>query len=168
MNINVPAVSCSFGVPVLRESPLKKLASTEVEVNTSSTTAIDVTEINLGSEAYTKDKIIWVHVRDKENTEHSFYGTDSFFLNYQAANSSTGTGIPITVSAIEILRTMGRGVHVGDSMSTNSVYGVYASQINMEGKLKIKARYSASYSTAINSTYTIDVYSIDPPVKLFD
>ena len=164
MNINVPAVSCSFGVPVLRESPLKKLASTEVEVNTSSTTAIDVTEINLGSEAYTKDKIIWVHVRDKLHKSAAFYGTDCFFINFQAASNRTDE---LSVSAIEILRDMGGGRYYGASLGS-SYYGVYGASIDKDGKLKIKARYTSSYSTAINSTDTIDVYSLDPPVNLFD
>lgn len=137
-------------------SPWTKLASQENSVNTTSTTAASAFTIALGSTYFTKDKIIWVHIRDKSGKRDGyFYGSDTFFINYQKANGSTST---MSVPAIITFRYSGTTItgYAGQ-------YGVYGYSINSSGTLTVRRRYSSSYSLTINGTYVTDVYALDPP-----
>lgn len=142
-----------------------KLGEGEVSINTSSTAQTEQLTIECGEEAYTKDRIIYVRIRDKEGLKNGyFYGTDNFFYNTNKANGET---YDCTMASRIIIRRTNYGTY---SANTNNNYGVYANSINSNGTLKIYSRYSSSYSGSINGTYHIDVYALDFPdgVSPFD
>lgn len=138
-------------------SPWTKLASQENSVNTTSTTAASAFTIALGSAYYTKDKIIWVHIRDKAGKRAGyFYGSDAFFLNYYKADGLTTT---LSVPAVVIFRYTTSSALA----ATAGQYGVYGYSINSSGTLTVRRRYNSSYSLTINGTYVTNVYALDPP-----
>lgn len=135
-------------------------STTELTVNTTSTSAASAGTIALGSAYYTKDKIIYVRVRDKSGNRNGyFYGSDAFFMNFNKASGATTT---LTVPAVLCYRYNNSAY-----AATAGQYGVYGYSIQSNGTLTIRRRYNSSYSLTINSTYTVDVYVIDPPASLF-
>ena len=132
----------------------------ELAVNTTSTSAGSAGTISIGSACYTKDKIIYVRVRDKEGPRNGyFYGSDAYFMNYQKANGATST---LSVAAVEYYR-YNNGAYTG----AQGAYGVWGYSISNSGTLTIRRRYNSSNTLTINSTYLIDVYTLDPPLALF-
>ena len=116
--------------------------------------------IALGSSYYTKDKIIYVKIRDKAGKQEGYcYGSDAFFMNYRAANNTTTT---LAVPAVLCYRYTESAL-----AATAGQYGVYGYSINSSGTLTIRRRYNSSYSMTINGTFAVDVYAIDPPATLF-
>lgn len=139
------------------------LASTEMEVSTTSTSAASAGTVSLGSGAYTKDDIIYVQVRDKEGKKTScFYGTDAYFVNANKANGSTST---FTTPAVSTIRVNSSNNYV----NYTGAYGVWGYSITSAGLLTLRKRYNASYSYTVDSTYTIKVYKLTMPsgVTLF-
>jgi uncharacterized repeat protein (TIGR02543 family) len=135
------------------------IASTEVNVNTTSTAVATVTTLDVGSSAYTKDKILWVHVRDKAGPRSGyFYGSDAFFINTNKANNATNVfNSPCGWTC----------KYSGTSYSSaTGQYGVYGSQISSGGILTIRSRYNSSTTSTINGTYIIDVYLLELPSGL--
>jgi hypothetical protein len=141
-------------------SPYTLIASQENSVNTTSTSAASAFTIALGSQYYTKDKIIWVHIRDKAGKRAGyFYGSDAFFLNYYKADGHTTT---ISVPAVVVYRY----TTASALAATAGQYGVYGYSINSSGTLTVRRRYNSNYSLTINGTYVTSVYAIDPPSGL--
>ena len=135
--------------------------TTELTVNTTSTSAASAGTVALGSGHFTKDKIIYVRIRDKSGKRNGyFYGSDSFFMNWRNANSSTST---LSVCAQEYYRCNSDGTYTG----TSGAYGVYGYSLTTDGTLTIRRRYNSTNTLTINSTYTIDVYELTPPLTLF-
>jgi hypothetical protein len=129
----------------------------EVTTTQTSTTAATAATISCGSAGYTKDRIIWVHVRDKAGKRAGyFYGSDAFFVNYQKAQGGTTT---LTVPAVLCMRYTTASAFA----ATAGQYGVYGYSINSSGSLIVRKRYNSSYSLTIDGTYVIDVYYLDPP-----
>lgn len=138
-----------------------KIASTTETVNTTSTTAASVTTISLGSSYYTKNKIIYVRIRDQAGKRSGYhYGSDTYFMNYYNANSATTT---LTYGARITYYVNTSGAYVAYSGATTTCYGVYGYSITSAGVLNIYRRYSSSNSLTINGTFDIDVYVLDPP-----
>lgn len=141
-------------------SPWKHIKSQEVKVSTTSTSAGTAATIACGSEIFTKDKIVWVHIRDKAGPRAGhFYGSDAFFVNYNRGNGSTST---FTVPAVICLRDTTSGSYAG----TAGQYGVYGYSISSSGSLIVRRRYNSNYSLTIDGTYTVDVYTLDLPDNL--
>lgn len=135
-------------------------STTELTVNTTSTSAASAGTIALGSSAYTKDKIIYVRIRDKEGKRNGyFYGSDTYFMNYWKANGATST---LSVCAQCHYRYNNNAL-----AATAGAYGVYGYSINSSGTLTIRRRYNSTNTLTINSTYLIDVYELTPPQALF-
>ena len=136
-------------------------STTELTVNTTSTSAASAGTISLGSGHFTKDKIIYVRIRDKSGKRSGyFYGSDSFFMNWRNANSSTST---LSACAQEYYRCNSDGTYTG----TSGAYGVYGYSLTTDGTLTIRRRYNSTNTLTINSTYLIDVYELTPPQALF-
>ena len=144
-------------------SPWHRLVNAqENTVSTTSTSAASAFTIALGSSAFTKDQIIWVHIRDKSGARNGyFFGSDAFFINYNKASSSTST---FSVPAVLCIR-YNNSAYAG----TAGQYGVYGYSINSSGTLTVRRRYNSSYSLTINGTYVTNVYALDLPdsLKLF-
>lgn len=141
-----------------------KIGSTTLTVSTTSTSAASAGTIALGSAYYTKDKIIWVRIRDQEGERAGyFYGSDAYFMNYYKAQGVTTT---LVTPAVVCYRYTTSSAYA----ATAGQYGVYGYSINSSGTLTVRRRYNSSYSLTINSTYDVDVYALDPPtgVTLFD
>lgn len=135
-----------------------KLGEADLTLSTTSTAQTEQLTIDCGEEAYTKDRMIYVRIRDKAGLRNGyFYGTDNFFFNTRKANNTTYDCDQ--VSRILFSRTS-YGTYYG---YTSGGYGVYGYSISKEGVVKIYSRYSSSYSSTIDGTYHIEVYSLDYP-----
>lgn len=142
-------------------SSFELLSSSELTVKTTSTSAASAGTVALGSSAYTKDKIIWVNIRDKSGKRAGyFFGSDAFFVNYYKADGLTST---LSVPAVLCMRYTTASAHA----ATAGQYGVYGYSINSSGTLTIRRRYNSSYSLTIDSTYVVKVYAVTPPISLF-
>ena len=136
------------------------IKSTELAVNTTSTSSASAGTVSIGSACYTKDKIIYVRVRDKEGPRNGyFYGSDAYFMNYQKANGATTT---LSVAAVAYYR-YNNSAYAG----AQGAYGVWGYSISSSGTLTIRRRYNSTNTLTINSTYLIDVYTLNPPLTLF-
>lgn len=135
-----------------------KLGEGEVTVNTSSTAATEQLTIDCGEEAYTKDRMIYVRIRDKAGVRNGyFYGTDNFFFNTRKANGET-------YDCDQCARIIFRRTNYGTfSAYTSNPYGIYGYSISSSGVVKIYSKYSSSYSLTINGTYKVEVYALDYP-----
>lgn len=135
-------------------------STTELAVNTTSTSAASAGTIALGSGHFTKDKIIYVRIRDKSGKRNGyFYGSDAFFMNWRNANGSTTA---LSVAAVEYYR------YNNDALTgVQGSYGVWGYSIDTSGTLTIRRRYNSTNTLTINSTYLIDVYELTPPLTLF-
>ena len=141
-------------------SSWNKISSTELAVNTTSTSAASAGTVALGSGHFDKTKIIYVRIRDKSGPRNGyFYGSDTFFMNWQNANGSTTT---LSVVAQEYYR-YNNSAYTGAA----GAYGVYGYSLTSSGTLTIRRRYNSTNTLTINSTYTIDVYELTPPQSLF-
>ena len=136
------------------------LASEEVEVSTTSTSAQEVATIQLNNTPV-KDDIIWVHVRDKAGKRNGYYyGGDGTFLIDVDSTWPTVGNPPIYAIYYNSNNY---------AMSSNR-YGIYPYTINQYGVLQINSRYSSTSTLTINGTYKIDVYKLDPAsgMTMFD
>ena len=135
-------------------------STTQLTVNTTSTSAASAGTIALGSSAYTKDKIIYVRIRDKEGKRNGyFYGSDTYFMNYWKANGATTT--------LSVVAQCHYRYNNNALAATAGAYGVYGYSINSSGTLTIRRRYNSTNTLTINSTYLVDVYELTPPQALF-
>ena len=140
-------------------SPWTKVGTTwELAVtNYTSTTASAVGTKSFGSSIYTKDKIVWVRIRDKAGKRAGYcIGSDVFFINPYPANGATTT----CASAARMNHRYSSG---GTFAQTSNSYGVYAYSISSGGTLTIRACYSSTYSLTIDGTFLIDVFTLDYP-----
>lgn len=146
-------------------TPLVTLvASAEYTVSTTDTSASAVGTIQCDTSIYTKNSIIWVHVRDTAGARNGyFYGSDVFFVNTNAASGGTNAfAIPARV-------TIRSGIGQQKSIYSGTGYGVYGYSITKTGGVNIQRRYNSSNSKTINGTYLVQVLKIDMPegVEMF-
>lgn len=133
------------------------IGSTELTVNTTSTSAASAGTISCGATAADKDAIIYVRVRDKEGARAGYHaGTDAFFMNYNKANRSTSA---FAVPAVMCYRYTTSSAWAG----TAGQYGVYGYSISNAGVVTIRRRYNSNYSLTINSTFAVDVFKLAYP-----
>lgn len=133
------------------------LASTEMAVSTTSTSAASAGTVNLGSGAYTDTDVIWVHIRDTAGPRAGyFYGSDAIFVNVYKANDTTTA---FNVPGVEIVRYTTSGAYA----ATAGQYGVYGYSISSAGVLTVRRRYNSNYSLTINGTFTVQVYKLSVP-----
>ena len=132
------------------------LGSTELTVNTTSTSAASAGTITLDSSAYTADDIIYVTVRDKAGPRAGyFYGSDAWFCNYPKANGATST---LTAAGRQGFMYNSSNQYANAAAS----YGVYGYSITSAGVVTIRRRYNSSYGT-INGTFEVKVYKLKFP-----
>lgn len=154
-------IAMRYGQAGQREIPgssWKLLGSTSITTSSTSTTATAVGTITLPN-AWTKAKIIYVRVRDRAGKRAGyFYGHDTYFTNFQIANSATST--------------LTAGAHMTYAYTAESKwyeysgqYGVYGYSITNAGVITIRRRYHATYTLTINSTYDVEVWSLEYPDK---
>ena len=135
------------------------LKSQDVTVNTTSTSAATVATISCGTSAWTKDKILYVKVRDKAGKRNGYFlGSDMFLFNRQKANGGTTT----VNNACRIAHSVDSSGNYAFYVSqTTNGYGVYGYSVSTAGAVVIQSRYHASNSLTINGTYNVQVYLLD-------
>lgn len=138
-----------------------KLGETTLTVNTTSTSASSAGTLSLGASAFDANKILYVRIRDTAGKRAGyFYGSDTYFFNYQDAIGSTST---LTYAARAIHRYSTSNQWATYTGATTTGYGVYAYSISSSGTLTIYRRYNSNYSLTINGTYKVEAYLLDTP-----
>ena len=136
------------------------LGSTTLTINTTSTSAASAGTVACGSAAYTKDAVIWVHIRGQSGKRNGyFYGSDTIFINHQKANGSTSA---FSAPAVEYIRVSSSGTY---TTATGS-YGVYGYSINSSGTVTIRQRYNSTNTLTINDKFDVYVYKLTLPGTL--
>lgn len=140
-----------------------EIYSTTVSDSYSSTTKGSL--LNVNSVPYDKDKYIYVRVRDTAGKRAGYYfGGDAFIANYYNANGNT-------TDLVNMMRMCYRcstsNNILGYNAATTTGYGIYPELLRSSGQLAIYHRYHASYSLTIDGTYSIKVYTLDPPATIF-
>lgn len=142
-------------------SSYTKLGETTLTVSTTSTSAASAGTLALGSSAFDAGKVLYVRVRDTAGKRAGyFYGSDTYFFNYQKANSATST---LTYAARAIHRYSTSSQWATYTGATTTGYGVYGYSISSAGSLTIYRRYNSSYSLTIDGTYKVEAYLLDTP-----
>ena len=142
------------------KSSWTKLGEAEYEVNTTSTTNTLLGTIQCGDALYTKNKMIYVRVRDKAGARNGYFlGSDTFFLNTNAANNDSGNFI----SAIRYIIRCNTNPFSNATSTGGDGYGIYGRTLKKNGDMDIYVRYQSTFSTTINGTYKVEVYSLDFP-----
>lgn len=141
------------------------LASQEYTVNTTSTSATSIDNIELNQSDIIDPEIpIWVHIRDKAGKRNGyFYGNDYVFVNAVRANNATDA-FTATMNALTYVNSSGNYVTY-----TGSSYGVYARYLQHTASnhyIQIYRRYNSNYGT-INGTFKVDVYKLTKPFNWF-
>ena len=114
------------------------------------------------SELWTSDKIVYVRIRDTAGKRKGyFYGTDTFFMNMLPKNGSTSTSSS-SGTLMEIWSYTTGGQFATRYGYSTTAYGIYADTFYSNGDVRIRERYSSSYSLTINGTYKVEVYMLDP------
>lgn len=147
-------------------SSWKLLGKTTITTSSTSTTAASVGTFSI-PEAYDGNKVIMVRVRDNAGPRAGyFYGSDSFFMNYQDASGGTST---ITYAGRLIHRRTTDNAYSTYVGATTTGYGVYGYSISSEGVVTIQRRYNSNYSLTINGTYDVEVWALNyAPGKIFE
>lgn len=143
------------------------LATEEYQVKTTSSGVSQIAYINIGTEGITKDKILYVRIRDKAGKRPGYFlGTDSFYINHRKANGSSTS----TNSAGKILLRYSDSNQYGIYCFGSSGYGVFPGSLEQDGRLEICSAYDSFYSLKVDGTYKVDVYLLDFPdgVSPFD
>ena len=137
------------------------LGSAEYKASTTSTSTALTGTIHCGAAASTAAKIIYVKVRDKAGPRVGhFVGSDSFFINLNAANGSTtafsGAGRIIT-------RLATGGMFGQYQVGGTTGYGLFGYSISNIGNVQIRQRYNSTYSLTIDGTYVCEVWALEFP-----
>lgn len=133
----------------------------DITTSTTGTSASSVKSITGITGAWDDSVIIYCRIRDKAGARAGyFYGSDTFWINWQKANGSTTA--PTTAGRlIHRYSTSSQwGQYVG---ATTTAYGVYGYDINSSGRVRIYQRYSSNYSLTINGTYRVQIYKLTYP-----
>lgn len=125
--------------------------------NYTSTTAASAGSKAFNSAVSTKDKIIWIRIRDKAGKRAGYFaGSDTFFINTNRGNGSTST-----------YAAAGRFIHRYTASNVWATYignaGVYGYSISSAGNIVIRKCYSSTNSLIIDGTYLVDVFILDYP-----
>lgn len=125
--------------------------------NYTSTAAVSAGSKTYGSAIFTKDKIVWVRIRDKAGKRAGYFaGSDTFFINTNRGNGSTST-----------YATADRFIHRYTTSNAWATYignaGVYGYSISSAGNIVIRKCYGATTSLTIDGTYLVDVFTLDYP-----
>ena len=142
-------------------STAELIYSGTVTSSTTSTSSVLLATLALGTQAYTKYKIVYVQIRDNAGPRNGyFYGSDSYFYNYYKANNATTA---LTYAMREIWSRTTAGAWDAYNPATTTGYGIYPYSITSSGNLKIHHRYNSTYSKTIDGTFTVKVYLLDYP-----
>ena len=151
------------------ESNYKLIASTTYQVNTTSTTSINVGTFSTGDTSiWTSDKMVYVKIRHRNGRQNGYYfGSDCIFSINAPGNNLTATESYLMYGTSYYQNSAGNLINYNLQRVTESAavqgYGVYATKVHSNGDIDIYARYSSAYTLTINGTFYVDVYLLDWP-----
>ena len=151
------------------ESNYKLIASTTYQVNTTSTTSINVGTFSTGDTSiWTSDKMVYVKIRHHNGRQNGYYfGSDCIFSINAPGNNLTATESYLMYGTSYYQNSAGNLINYNLQRVTESAavqgYGVYATKVHSNGDIEIYARYSSAYTLTINGTFYVDVYLLDWP-----
>lgn len=136
------------------------ITSKEMSANTTSTTATVLDTISAGAAAWTANAVLYVRIRDKAGKRSGyFFGSDNWFPNINAANSSTTADGNI----LKIVYSYMNGSWGKYLASSTTGYGLYLAKVEADGTITISMRYNSTSSRTINGTYLVEVYALNWP-----
>lgn len=140
-----------------------KVCEKSYQISTTSTsTTTQETWATGHSEIWQSDKWVYVRIRDTAGKRAGyFYGTDQFYTSHIPINGQTGTSGTTIVRFILAYTSAGKYTNYVYSGTTG--YGVYADTVYSDGRIRIRERYSSTYSLTVDGTYKVEVYLLDPP-----
>lgn len=136
------------------------VGSFEVTANITSTSVTTITtSLTIDTSALISSKMIYVKIRDKAGKRNGyFFGTDMFYPIWDGPAGGT------TLSPAKQVYRINSGGGVGAyTPAGTTCYGVYVSGITELGEVYVMGRYSSSYSSTIDGTYSIDIYMLEWP-----
>ena len=141
VNVNVPPVT-SYTL----------LGTAEFTVSTTSTTATNIGTFNAGSASYTKNKILYIRVRDKAGVRSGyFYGSDSYYAGQSSNNSAK-------------IIFYNNGSNITTALLAGSTgYGIFPYTRSSTGVITMRSRYNSNSSKTIDGTYVVEAYLLDWP-----
>lgn len=146
-----------------------KIGEITFTTSTTGTSAAAISGATFTNSALsTKNSIVYVRVRDTAGKRAGyFYGSDSWFINYQKANNSTSSLTYGARASIRYSTSSQWGIYTS---ATTSGYGVYPYDINSSGRVRMYQRYNSNYSLTVNGTYKAEFYLLNWPdgVGAFD
>ena len=140
---------------------LTLLATDEVAVSTSSTTATDVKTLTVPSSAWASNKIVVVKITDKAGARNGYFWGH---IGTLAADMPQNTGGEETLTSKIAISKTAAGTWQTNNNATG--YGVYFYSLGRDYNtdtvtVNIRVRYNSSFSQTIDGTYEIKVYSVD-------
>lgn len=143
------------------------LGSAEISVSTTSTSGTLAGYVNCPADVWTKDKMIYVKVRDKAGKRTGyFYGTDAWLISSNANIGKPVNGYSVTFPIGVTYRVTTAGT-ITAYANTNKygVYGQYLYAKTTAGaetyRIEIWRRYNASYTLTLDGTYICEAYLLD-------
>lgn len=134
-----------------------KIAEQDFTVSTTSTSATAVGTISCGAAAWTAAKMLYVRVRDKAGKRNGYYyGGDSFLVNTNPANNSTGAATTFIRYCLNVNTS-------GLWGSSSSALGIYPTSLSLAGDITMSSAYSSSSTRTIDGTYHVEVYTLEWP-----
>ncbi len=144
-------------------SPWTKIAEKEATITYSSTSVSTHETWETGHpEIWTSDKIVFVRIRDKVGKRPGyFYGSDTFLYNYHPVNSDSETsmGVGMTRNTIAYNNS---SIFTLNTFTGTTGYGIFADYFYSDGSIRIRKRYTNTISFTIDSTYKIEVWTLNP------
>lgn len=131
--------------------------SMEVEASTTSTSGIDIDTYTL-TRTNPSGEILYIQVRDKAGKRNGYFLGFDYYLTQPVGGSQSNN------YRQQYCYVTGSSGSV--TVTSTSNYGVFPSLSTISGssyEFGIKARYHATYSTTIDGTYSIKVYSLKWP-----
>lgn len=125
------------------------LGSHEYEVTTTSSTVGTVGTFTVSG--ISSSKYIYARVRDKAGKRNGYlYGTDSFGIITDSRSLIQTIAIKVDSS--------------GNYGGVANKYGVFLASASVEDDtVTISKRYNATNTGAIDGTYVVEIYALDPP-----
>lgn len=136
----------------------KLIASETITITNATTSAHAVITVTGTPALYTNEKIIYVRIRDKAGPKRNCYwGSDNFFINYNTTNN-TWSGTNYT-SYVYLYAENSLNIILGcQGKNTN---GIYATNIDIDGNIKLTYRDASSYTSLNNTIFQIDIFSLN-------
>ena len=131
--------------------------SIEVEVSTTSTSVIEIDTYTL-TRTDPSGEILYIQVRDKAGKRNGYFLGFDYYLTQPVGGSLGNTYrqqycyVTSSSGSVNVTSTSNYGVFPSLSTYSNSLY-----------EFGIRARYHATYSTTIDGTYSVKIYSLKWP-----